>query len=289
MLCQNCDWETHKQFGSIHDRRPLEGFSGCPSVSELLNCLGFDDLGKKILVLDGGNDEELMDFFVWETPSFVSLDDLIVSGDRTDSDRSFQALGVPPLPKNRNATCGKHKEEILCQLREMAKTEPNFDGLCEELEVSTQDQSQVPGKYQLRNDSRGSENNPEQTPVPSYEPKWSDYTGGVAQDEGFSSNFIGTFIDMNHLVPDKDSDIGDSSSIANCLQEFDPVDVKPFQVPLMKAVPRELNSQERDSAISRYKEKKKTRRYEKQIRYESRKVRAEGRMRIKGRFAKTDP
>ncbi|XP_020109419.1 zinc finger protein CONSTANS-LIKE 9-like [Ananas comosus] len=42
----------------------------------------------------------------------------------------------------------------------------------------------------------------------------------------------------------------------------------------------------RDSAVMRYKEKKKNRRFEKKIRYESRKVRADTRRRVKGRFVK---
>lgn len=48
----------------------------------------------------------------------------------------------------------------------------------------------------------------------------------------------------------------------------------------------ELLAQNRGNAMQRYKEKKKTRRYEKQIRYESRKARADTRKRIKGRFVK---
>eukprot|EP00252_Welwitschia_mirabilis_P004370 TRINITY_DN14715_c0_g1_i1.p1 TRINITY_DN14715_c0_g1~~TRINITY_DN14715_c0_g1_i1.p1 ORF type:complete len:462 (+),score=95.67 TRINITY_DN14715_c0_g1_i1:330-1715(+) len=44
----------------------------------------------------------------------------------------------------------------------------------------------------------------------------------------------------------------------------------------------------RGNAMLRYKEKKKTRRYEKQIRYESRKARADVRKRVKGRFVKAD-
>ncbi|WOL07035.1 transcription factor GHD7-like [Canna indica] len=46
-------------------------------------------------------------------------------------------------------------------------------------------------------------------------------------------------------------------------------------------------SMEREAKIMRYKEKRKKRRYEKQIRYASRKAYAEMRPRIKGRFAKT--
>ncbi|GLJ40866.1 hypothetical protein SUGI_0845360 [Cryptomeria japonica] len=44
----------------------------------------------------------------------------------------------------------------------------------------------------------------------------------------------------------------------------------------------------RDNAMVRYKEKKKTRRFEKHVRYESRKARAEVRLRVKGRFVKAE-
>lgn len=292
MLCQNCDWEAHNGFGSVHDRRPLEGFNGCPSVSELMNFLGLEDLGKKSLVFGGGNDEGSLDLLVWETPLVVSFDDLIVSNETLDFGHNFQAMGVPPLPKNRNAACGKHKQEVLCQLREMAKTEPNFSGSLEDLEHLVGYQSHVPGKCQLKNSNPGLENNIKPIPVPSYEAgeqKWGDFTCGFP-DEGFPANFVGSFIETNHLVPDKDSDVGDSTGIVSGLQDVqsgDPADSKTFHM-LPAAGLRELNSQERDSAISRYKEKKKTRRYDKHIRYESRKIRAESRMRIKGRFAKMD-
>lgn len=46
--------------------------------------------------------------------------------------------------------------------------------------------------------------------------------------------------------------------------------------------------QEREDALARYKHKRNMRNYEKTIRYASRKVRADGRLRIKGRFAKAN-
>uniref|UniRef100_A0A1D1XLJ6 Zinc finger protein CONSTANS-LIKE 15 n=1 Tax=Anthurium amnicola TaxID=1678845 RepID=A0A1D1XLJ6_9ARAE len=49
----------------------------------------------------------------------------------------------------------------------------------------------------------------------------------------------------------------------------------------------ELLAQNRGNAMMRYKEKRKTRRYEKRIRYESRKARADTRKRVKGRFVKS--
>lgn len=113
VLCQNCDWAKHgRSLSSSHDRRPLEGFSGQPSVSELLAFVGFEDLGKKVLFSEDeswldeflvsgvykptGVDDGFSDFLVWDTPNIVNLDDLIVS---TACDHNFQAMGVPPLPK----------------------------------------------------------------------------------------------------------------------------------------------------------------------------------------------
>ncbi|KAK6921688.1 CCT domain [Dillenia turbinata] len=48
------------------------------------------------------------------------------------------------------------------------------------------------------------------------------------------------------------------------------------------------HSEARENAMMRYKEKKKARKYSKQIRYESRKARADVRKRVKGRFVKAD-
>ncbi|XP_008790714.2 zinc finger protein CONSTANS-LIKE 14-like [Phoenix dactylifera] len=54
-----------------------------------------------------------------------------------------------------------------------------------------------------------------------------------------------------------------------------------------KKVDSELLAQNRGIAMLRYKEKRKTRRYNKHIRYESRKARADTRKRVKGRFVKS--
>lgn len=51
-------------------------------------------------------------------------------------------------------------------------------------------------------------------------------------------------------------------------------------------LPHQLNPIERMARVLRYREKKKTRNFEKSIRYASRKAYAETRPRIKGRFAK---
>lgn len=91
--------------------------------------------------------------------------------------------------------------------------------------------------------------------------QWGDYNGGFP-DQDFSPTFFDSLIDLNHIVPDKESDVGDGSGNANGPREVlssNPADLKNVQV-IPTAAIRELNSQERDSALSRYKEKKKTRR-----------------------------
>ncbi|XP_016495983.2 zinc finger protein CONSTANS-LIKE 13 [Nicotiana tabacum] len=290
VFCQNCDWESHNlSLSPAHERRPLEGFTGCPCVSELLSILGFEDLGKKALsygdsVTSDGGGYGFSDWLVWDTPSVVSLDDLIAPN---DSGHNFQAIGVPPLPKNRNAACGKHKEEILSQLRELSKLEPNSSDDQDDI-VAFQFMEPAQNRH-LGFKGSGFMQNSEHAVVPSSEGSafnWCSDTGEFT-DQGFSSSLADCFIETKCLLPDRDSDVGDASGGANEEQSHNPSIAETFQM-VPKVAHRELNSQERETAVSRYKEKKKTRRYEKHIRYVSRKVRAESRTRIKGRFAKMD-
>lgn len=58
--------------------------------------------------------------------------------------------------------------------------------------------------------------------------------------------------------------------------------------PSLTKADMELLAKNRGDAMLRYKEKKKTRRYDKHIRYESRKARADTRKRVKGRFVKAN-
>lgn len=51
-------------------------------------------------------------------------------------------------------------------------------------------------------------------------------------------------------------------------------------------MPQQLTPMDREARVLRYREKKRTRKFEKTIRYASRKAYAETRPRIKGRFAK---
>ncbi|KAK9070086.1 hypothetical protein SSX86_010485 [Deinandra increscens subsp. villosa] len=287
--CQNCDWESHNSDSNSksHDRRPLEGFSGCPSVSDLLSILGFEeDLGKKG-GLGGsgcyGSGDGFPGDFVWETPSFVRLDDLIVS---SGSDHSYQAMGVPPLPKNRNAASGTYKDELLHQLRKLAKSEPYVD---DNQDIIKPISEFLPTQnFQLEGRSSGFEHKLEVNVNMPYETnmfQWCPDSCDVDCREDVSDQFVGHKTEANCLVPDVKLD---NSSHIDLNHQCQPHHNVSENTRVVGHSVREINSQERETAITRYKEKKKSRRYDKQIRYESRKVRAESRMRIRGRFAKMD-
>ncbi|KAJ1378351.1 CCT domain [Sesbania bispinosa] len=277
VLCQNCDWESTNNDLSVHQRRPLEGFSGCPSVTQLLTIVGLSE--KTLLSNEGSSEieEGLSDLVVWESRSVFGLDDLIAS---TDSSHNYHAMPVPPLHKKHKAACGRQKEEIVRQLRELAKSEPG-------LIYGNADAEQ---HMQSGNLSTSYERDIEAHIFPSCEAGtgvfwWQRESSDPANQVVPSDTSLRTYSEQ---IPANDRIV--SENHANDNDEGKPSNS--FNAETLSTTPRatpyELTSQERDSALLRYKEKKKTRRYDKHIRYESRKVRAESRIRVKGRFAKDE-
>ncbi|KAK4741584.1 hypothetical protein SAY87_025172 [Trapa incisa] len=285
VLCSNCDWDAHD--GAVHNRRPIEGFSGCPSASEILGALGFDEVKDTLLAGDDVFGGGLADSLLWETPSFVTLDDLIVSSENFEG---LQACDVPPLPRNRNATCGKRREEILRQIRLLASSETYLNledpGVCEPvLDLQFQDSKPTPkseNNYASFGDQWESLAAPDSEVVAF---QWLGDDGDMTNQVSNSLAVLSSYCDENPTNPEKQPEI----SSLSCANESQVQSENPITENMPAVLPRvDLSTQERESAISRYKEKRKSRRYDKHIRYEFRKVRAESRTRVKGRFAKTD-
>ncbi|KAJ0258081.1 Zinc finger protein CONSTANS-LIKE 13 [Hirschfeldia incana] len=218
VLCQNCDWQHHTSSSSLHSRRPLEGFSGCPSVTELLALLGLDDLTYR------GSEHT-------PPPEIVSLNDLVASG---GSSHNYRAMDVPPLPKNRHATCGRHKEEMIRQLRELSRSEPSC------LKYETLDASELDTGFLF------------------LEP----------ENDLFSSTFesqVKWFEDYPYS-DDTTNNNNVNRGGGGCTQQpqLQEEESSPMMVPVSTTTTRstihEINSLERNSALSRYKAKKKSRR-----------------------------
>ncbi|OMO77863.1 Zinc finger, B-box [Corchorus capsularis] len=299
VFCSNCDWENHKlSLSSSHNRRPIEGFTGCPSVSELVSFVGIEDLGNKVPFLgeekvgcgDGCEEDGYLDLLSWETPVISGFDDLIVS---SDFNHGFKPTDVPSLPKNRNASCGQHKEEIFRQLREMAKSEPNLSFEKTDLEAIVGFQSLIPdaGNLQPGSVNTTSKNDADPVPFPLYESSalecFSD-NAEMGNQVFVPFSQLRSYTEENAVVPDKHIDTSKTIHVTSQEDQLEHQVAAGTIAAVPKIAFHELNSQERDSAISRYKEKRKTRRFDKHIRYESRKLRAETRTRIKGRFAKVE-
>ncbi|KAE8671322.1 Zinc finger (C3HC4-type RING finger) family protein isoform 1 [Hibiscus syriacus] len=276
---------------------PIEGFTGCPSVTELVSFVGIEDLGDKAPILseregDGdGVDDGWLDLLTWETPVISSFDDLLVSG---DFDHGFKPTDVLPLPKNRNASCGQHKVEVIHQLRELARSEPTLSFGKTVVEAIDGFQPRMPDADNLQPGTvhTSCKNDTDPISFPAYESSalrcFNDNVETTNQVFVPLSQLKGHTEEIDvaphkHLGSSKTMPVSDS--LGNQLQHQN--DAGTTSAPPKVAV-HELNSQERETAISRYKDKRKTRRFDKHIRYESRKVRAESRTRIKGRFAKIE-
>ncbi|CAN8260665.1 unnamed protein product [Cochlearia groenlandica] len=104
--------------------------------------------------------------------------------------------------------------------------------------------------------------------------------GFSSSEEAQYNNYNGSLKNLNHTVSVSSMDI---SVVVPESTESDPT----VQYPRTSSPPTlQLTPVEREAKVLRYREKKKTRRFEKTIRYASRKAYAEIRPRIKGRFAK---
>lgn len=309
VFCSNCDFEAHYHRPGPHERRPVESFSGCPTSAELVPALGLGDgeelLKKKkekekekdVVVVVSGDDENggLIDETFWEMPQVVRLDDLIVPATAAHSTHGFRATGVPPPPKNRNLACGKQKEEILAQLRELIKSEGQLNSDCEDFDPITEFQFHMPHNGdQTENLHPNFDGDTTFTVMPDFEASelqwnnndWQEATdpmmfpcdqqiGGLSVVTSFPEGTAGCHTSAcpasgNDGAPGHHHIVGESIS------------------PLTPKHGLEFLCPDRDTVISRYKEKRKTRRYDKLIRYESRKARADSRVRVKGRFVKAN-
>ncbi|KAK7392345.1 hypothetical protein VNO78_20780 [Psophocarpus tetragonolobus] len=262
VLCQNCDSEKHHHEQSqVHHRRPLEGFSGCPSVTQLITILGLN--ANSMLSISTTEGTSQMDgvssLNVWNAPS---VEDVIAS--------------TASSHENGKGAYRREKEEIISQLRELIKLEPDLINDAEREE-----------QVLFGNFSTGFDRDVEVNMFPSYE-------AGVFCWHGENNDRANQIVpsdtsltDYGEIVSAKDPSFTIPGTHTNLNTQAKPS--HSFNSENLSATPKATPySHERDSALLRYREKKKTRRYDKHIRYESRKVRAESRMRIKGRFVKDE-
>ncbi|KAL9386686.1 hypothetical protein Peur_019810 [Populus x canadensis] len=113
----------------------------------------------------------------------------------------------------------------------------------------------------------------------------------IVHDDMASFNLLDLYVTgpvLHHLLPIyANPSVHCSSKDVQFMEQSILVRGEGFRTEAATKVDMELLVRNRGDAMQRYKEKKKTRRYDKHIRYESRKARADTRKRVKGRFVKT--
>ncbi|XP_047092282.1 zinc finger protein CONSTANS-LIKE 13-like [Lolium rigidum] len=290
-LCSNCDFGMSPPLGT--DRCAVQPYTGRPTAHDLAAVLGVPDFEKPKAARA---DEGWWD--IWDEPHVFSMEDLIVP---TTSVHGFQPLVTPSSPKNQSSSDGKANEEVIKQLRELAEADGGGEQLAprEEAEQAAhQLPSWTPSQYINENGNFGVENNHEVTtmPTPGYENGGWNNGNYHALNDACKTEYeheqapvssaeacLSSFVQMSELCPSMSN-----GSVMDDSHQANPSSGMPMQAFPKRGTFDVVAGPERDIVISRYKEKRRTRRFDKQVRYESRKARADSRLRIKGRFAKAN-
>ncbi|KAE8695703.1 Detected protein of unknown function [Hibiscus syriacus] len=275
MLCHDCDRNSRNASdccgSATHQRSPVEGFPVRPSVIQLASLFGFDLKPK-----------DLMDLI----PGSVKLDHEVY--------RQLVEMGKRDLV--RVSGVGDEQRNTSCEQENLASFEvENGDGIhdnrnygkSEITEITTATEtlllslSNYHSRYGIFN-QRGQKivKNPVQ--------KMLVLLKAVPRVEITAA--------MNHCRPTNQKLKSNKKPVVGSLSDSKAVEpltcdstrqVRDGSESVNYEVQAEVDmAQNRDNAMLCYKEKKKHRRFDKQIRYESRKARADTRTRVKGRFVK---
>ncbi|KAL6896558.1 hypothetical protein ACP4OV_007130 [Aristida adscensionis] len=301
-LCGNCDFDRRRRGGEPlqHDRGAVEGYTGCPTIAELAVALGVGGGWEKAAAGDGWWPAP------WEEPRVLRLEDVIVP---TTSCHGLQPLLTTPSssPKNRSSG-GELNGEVIRQLGELARAE----AVATYPEAAGDEQlpSWASSEYAIGHSGLGALgmdacHDAASMAVPSCEheawiaPDCDDdeptdackqTAEAPAPARSPAEPSLSSFVDMSEICPGISHSHGGSVDVDNNGGGGTP-DPAATPSPAVPAPGKKggynVTYPDRSTVISRYKEKRKNRKFDKQIRYESRKARADGRLRIKGRFAKS--
>ncbi|CAD6216759.1 unnamed protein product [Miscanthus lutarioriparius] len=303
-----------------HDRGAVEGYAGCPSIAELAAILGVAGYDEKAAAAAG--DGWWWPASAWEEPQVLRLEDVIVP---TTPCHGLQPLLTPPSPKNRSSG-GEMADEVVRQLGELAKLEAAVATAFAEMEPADGEQLHPWASPELAighadfgalDADAAWHDAATIAAVPSTEEQEAWIAAGCDVDACRAEEVeqarelaapapapaepcLSSFVEMSEICPTSVVTLSHGGVGGGGTADVDnsgKTDAETAPRPQLGTTVPELVMEkkggydvaypDRGTVISRYKEKRKNRRFDKQIRYESRKARADGRMRIKGRFAKS--
>ncbi|GER48260.1 zinc finger protein CONSTANS-LIKE protein [Striga asiatica] len=298
-LCECCDWTCHVSLGTAHTRQPVSCYSGCPTDDELfmvwpflvdlLFLLGEDSACEQRMNLMSISDDTWQDARGTSgLEPFKPPDDGLLNVDVAAGGASSSVTGKEPAGYAGAGIFGNMDEADLSienyeELFAEALDNPGqrfdnngIEGIFKPTNVSgfgTQDASVAQRQHKYVLDQAKlllkSKDEQKETPPPEgfkIKPACSNATSADSISCKTDPNIYFTShgqSSISFLGPTGDSSVGD----------YDPE--------------RSIAPSSRNDAVMRYKEKKKSKKFEKQVRYASRKARADVRKRVKGRFVKS--
>lgn len=315
-LCQNCDWEGHNVSNSAfstHSRQTLNCYVGCPSAVELSSIWSF--MSDSPAVIDSTCEQGigLMSIADKETDQDLSADDLL-EGMKSNVWMSSSIVQSGTRPMNVVQQSGP-KDCSTSKISGMKGAEQFIDdGFYDDFNMDEVDLSIE--KYEVL--FGVGHNDPEHL----FAKDGIDSLFGTNDASVAESNCQGAFVAKESSTGRGNgahpacSNAASADSLRSCKTEPNPCYGKPHSnisfssltgessagdyqdcgassMLLMGEPPWCTQAHEtttpsgiRNDAVLRYKEKKKTRKFEKRVRYATRKARADVRKRVKGRFVK---
>ncbi|XP_010442245.1 PREDICTED: zinc finger protein CONSTANS-LIKE 10 [Camelina sativa] len=298
-LCQNCDWVGHDGTSSTtttshHKRQTINCYSGCPSSAELSSiwsfCLDLNmsstgesacEQGMGLMTIDEGPGDK----------SGVQN----VNVDQSGTSSAAQGMDRSSVPENTSLA------------KELGVCEDDFNGnlIMDEVDMALENYEELFGaafnssRYLFEHGGIGSLFDKDEAPEGSIE-------GNAMQQPAISNN---ASADDSFMTCRTEPIICYSSKPAHSNISFSGVtgesnagdfqdcgassmkqlsnEPQPWCPPTSQDIIASSHATTRNNAVMRYKEKKKARKFDKRVRYVSRKERADVRRRVKGRFVKS--
>ncbi|KAE9605991.1 putative transcription factor C2C2-CO-like family [Lupinus albus] len=270
-LCQNCDWLGHGTMpsSSAHNRQTINCYTGCPSLAELSSLWSFFSVIPSIgetceqeLGLMGINENS--DSSTWVTSESQNVSGSAQVTDLPSQNKSW--VGTSSMPESSS------KPRLLDHPPESAD-----ECIPKEMSASAGD-SNCQGAFAAEGSSVGLVNavQPACSNAASADSMLSSRTEPILCITGRQSQSNISFSGKS-----KDSSAADfqDCGASSMLLMGEP----PWSAPCTES---SVKSASRSDAVLRYREKRKARKFEKRVRYVSRKARADVRKRVKGRFVK---
>ncbi|CAM8893546.1 unnamed protein product [Rhodiola kirilowii] len=317
-LCQNCDWSGHgnASAASTHKRQTINCYSGCPSAAELSRIWSFvldiastSDLdGKK----ETGSVTEIC-----ERKGITILPEASQIHDMEGKSAVLIASSAMGAPKSTTLRDLTSPSKQCCSMTEDIQSFDDDDNLYGDFSMADVDLSLENYEELFGYSQNFSEHLFENGGMASLFPKGSTPDVGTSTQRFVAAKGPGEVrtnlmrpscsnpMSVDSVVSSKTDPIAyparkDNSGVTLSFSgqtnessngEYQDCGVSPMaamgEPPWCPPGPENsLTSASRDNAVKRYKEKKKNRKFDKKIRYASRKERADVRKRVKGRFVK---